>query len=137
LLLLHWPLAVKKKKPLHLLQLWHLLQLLLPLKLLLLLLHQSWLLLLHPLWMLLALLPTRLLTLLLTLPKLLLPSNQLFVDLTKPPSGGFVVSGLCVCGCACAAGQSSRKTLVFLRVVIEQAAIIAPDFSITTPPCCE
>lgn len=65
----------------------HLLPLLL--RLLPLLWHQPWLLLLHPLLTLLALLPTRLLTLLLTLPKLLPPSNQPLADSKKPPSGGF------------------------------------------------
>jgi hypothetical protein len=96
LLLLPWPLAVKKKKHLHLHQLLlllrHLLQLHLLLKLLLLLLHLPWLKLLLLLLTLSALPLTRQLTLLLKLPKLLLPSNQLFVDSKKPPSGGFFTS---------------------------------------------
>jgi len=92
LLLLLWPLAVKKKHPrLHQLQLLlrHLLPQLLLLRLLPLRLHQPWLLLLHPLLTLLAPLPPRLSTLLLTLPKLPHQSNRLFVDLKMPPSGGF------------------------------------------------
>jgi len=79
LLLLLWPLVEKKKKLLRLFLLLqlsrHLPQLLLPLKLLLLLLHQPWLRLLHLLLMLSAPQLTRLLTLLLMPPKLLLPSN--------------------------------------------------------------
>ncbi len=83
MLLLLWPLAVKKKKLLHLLRhpqlLRHLLLLLLQLTLWHLLLHQPWLKPLLLLLTLLALLPTRLSTLLLTLPKLLPPSNQLLL----------------------------------------------------------
>ncbi len=92
MLLLLWLLAVKKQKRLRLcLLLLRLLlhPLLLLLKVLLLLLHQLWLKLLLLLLTLSAPLPTRLLTKLLKLPKLLLPSNQLFADSKKPPSGGF------------------------------------------------